>query len=224
MKNSFKTLNETIIRCRLCPRLVVYRETEPKRASFADEEYWRKPVPGFGDPDAWLVIIGLAPAAHGGNRTGRVFTGDESGRFLFQGLYLEGLANQPTSLYRGDGLQLIGGYITAAVKCFPPDNKPTHQECINCSQYLENELFLLKNATTVLALGRLGFDAYKKYAKTRGAIVKGVNFGFGASYSLDGLPKLYASYHPTPRNTNTGTLTMDMFRGLLRRIKEERCG
>lgn len=174
---SLRTLNQTIIHCRLCPRLVAYRESVPPRASFKDQIYWRKPIPGFGDPNAWLLLLGLAPAAHGGNRTGRVFTGDESGRFLFQQLYDEGFANQPNSDHRDDGLELTGCYLTASVKCAPPQNKPLPSECLNCSQYLDQELLLLKNLKAVVALGRLAFDAYKKQMKQRGFNTTGMTFG-----------------------------------------------
>lgn len=209
------------MRCKLCPRLVAYRETVPVRASFKHETYWRKPIPGFGDPNGRILFIGLAPAAHGGNRTGRIFTGDESGRFLFQCLYDEGLSNQPTSISRDDDLQMHDCYLTATVKCAPPQNKPTPQECVNCSQYLENEFYLLQNVQAIVALGKYAFDAVKKYAAAKGVSVKGMEFSFGASYELGSLGRLYASYHPSPQNTYTKVLTEEMFRGLLQKVKKE---
>lgn len=212
-------LREEIIHCRLCPRLVAFREAVPPHPSYKDQIYWRKPLPGFGDPNAWLLITGLAPAAHGGNRTGRVFTGDGSGKFLISALYEEGFANQPNSDSIDDGLQLFGTYITAAVKCVPPDNKPSKEEIITCHRYYQRELELLTNVTHVLALGKLAFDAFLLYAKMRGFNVRGCKFFHGACYRWEGLPTLFASYHPTPRNTNTGTLTKEMFRELLQGIR-----
>lgn len=216
---SFSDLEEKVIHCRLCPRLVHFREHVPARASFKDEPYWRKPIPGFGDPNAWLLIVGLAPAAHGGNRTGRIFTGDDSGRFLYHALYEEGFASQPLSEYKDDGLTLKGCYITAAVKCAPPQNKPAPKECLNCSRYLHKELYLLKKLKAVLALGRLAFDAYRKFAKLEGEDISHFHFKHGGHYKLKNLPPLYASYHPSPQNVNTGKLTDEMFRKVLRNLK-----
>src|SRR5712691_1264065 len=150
---TIEELNRKVTECRICERLTRYRELVPPRKSFAGSAYWRKPVPSFGDPDAWLMIVGLAPAAHGGNRTGRVFTGDESGRFLVEALHATGFANQPVSISRDDGLVLTGCYIMAAVKCVPPDNKPAPHEFANCRGYLVNEMKLLTRATHVLTLG-----------------------------------------------------------------------
>lgn len=220
--SSLRSLNNDVIDCRRCPRLVEYRETVPPRASFANQIYWRRPNPGFGDPSAWLLLTGLAPAAHGGNRTGRVFTGDDSGRFLFRCLYEEGIANQPTSESIDDGLQLYHTYITAAVKCAPPQNKPTVQEFKNCHIYYQNEIRLLKNLTHVLALGKLAFDAFLVYVRLQGHSTRGWRFGHGVCYKTEGFPTLYASYHPTPRNVNTGTLTMQMFREVLQEIKKDK--
>lgn len=215
-------LNNDVIGCRLCPRLVEYRETAPPRAAFKDQTYWRKPVPGFGDPDAWLLILGLAPAANGGNRTGRIFTGDNSGRFLYKALYEEGFANQATWESADDGLILKGCYLTAIVKCAPPQNKPLPQEFKNCSRYWHEELRLLKNAVSVLALGKHAFDAYKAYVKSQGENVRDLVFKHGAGYSIENMPTLYASYHPSQQNTFTGVLTETMFRGLLGKIKNDR--
>jgi len=221
VKHLLRTLNQTIIQCRLCPRLVAYRESVSPRTSFKDETYWRKPIPGFGDPKAWLLLVGLAPAAHGGNRTGRIFTGDESGRFLFHNLYEVGFANQPNSDHRDDGLELTGCYITAMVKCAPPQNKPLPQECRNCSQYLNSELKLLPHLKAVIALGKYAFDAFKIQAKQRGANVSGMKFTHGARYELPGLPTLYGCYHPSPQNTYTGIFTNDMFQELLETVKQQ---
>lgn len=222
MQDSFKKLQEQVICCRRCPRLVKFRETVPARASFKDETYWRRPVPGFGDPNAWLLILGLAPAAHGGNRTGRIFTGDESGRFLFHALYKAGLSNQPLSESPDDGLKLIGCYITAAVKCAPPQNRPLPQEFFNCSSYLANELLLLKKLKAVLALGKFAFDSYLHFIERLGEKRKGCTFSHGAECRFDGFPMLIGSYHPSPQNTYTGKLTEKMFISLLDAIKKEK--
>jgi uracil-DNA glycosylase family 4 len=221
VERTFEELKEKIISCRLCPRLVSYREGVPPRASFVRQKYWRRPVPGFGSPSAWLVIIGLAPAAHGGNRTGRVFTGDESGRFLVEALHSAGLANQPYSVSRKDGLQFYGCYVTAAVKCAPPNNRPTPEEFRNCSVYLQNEMYLLRRAKAVLTLGHEAFKAYAKFVASKGDPKVRLKFAHGKRYQIRGSATLYASYHPTPRNTYTGKLTKKMLVSLLERIKEE---
>lgn len=213
-----KTLNEQVIHCRLCPRLVVFRESVPARASFAKEEYWRRPVPGFGDPKARLLITGLAPSMHGGNRTGRIFTGDPSADFLFKGLYRAGFANQSTSEHRDDGLKLKGCYITAAVKCCPPVHKPTGVEIKTCSRYYHEEIQLLTALTDVLVLGKTALDAFLSYAKTNGYETKGCVFKFGACYSV-GPFRLWICYHPSPQNTYTGKFTEKMFTDLLGEIK-----
>lgn len=210
-----------IIQCRLCPRLVAYREGVRPRASYASQEYWRKPVPGFGDLSGKILIIGLAPASHGGNRTGRIFTGDASSRFLVKALYRAGFANQPISESRDDGLLYSGCYVTAALKCSPPGDKPTSKEFVNCSPYLEQEISLLVNLRAVVALGALAFRSYLDYLGRRGVNVRGVTFSHGRSYSFEGLPRLYASYHPSPRNTNTGKLTQRMLVGLFKMVRRE---
>lgn len=219
MADSFKKLNEEVCRCRLCPRLVEFRETVPAKNIYANETYWRKPVPGFGDRQAWLMLLGLAPAPHGGNRTGRPFTGDLSGDFLIRSLYAEGFANQPYSRHWDDGLELKGCYMTPAVKCVPPAHKPTPLEQRNCAPYLHREIALLKNLKIVLALGRLAFHAYLSFLKSHGVLTAGIQFKHGSFYRFESWPTLVACYHPTPRNTNTGTLTREMFEGLLRQIK-----
>lgn len=208
-------LNREVIACTRCPRLVAYREqiARDKRRAYRDHEYWGKPVPGFGDPDARVLIMGLAPGAHGSNRTGRPFTGDASGKFMFPVLYETGFANQPNATDREDGLQLNDLYITAAVRCAPPDNKPTTQELANCSIFLDREMAGLSKVKVVVALGQIGFDAYLNYLKrrellsSRGAYL----FKHGASYQLPDGKVLLASYHPSNQNTQTGKLTREMF-------------
>ena len=217
-------LNERIARCRKCPRLVVYRGTvaREKRPSFRNWEYWGKPVPGFGDPGAKLLILGLAPAAHGANRTGRMFTGDRSGDFLYQALYRTGFANQPTSKHAGDGLQLLNAYISAVVRCAPPANQPLPSELANCRPYFEQELELLR-PRAVLALGSIAMRAYLGILKRNARIQSFAPFwfGHGASYWFgDELPKLFASYHPSQQNTFTGKLTAGMLEDVLRGIRE----
>jgi len=220
---NYRTIEEVsleVVSCRRCKRLVSYRESLPARASYSLEEYWRRPVAGYGDPNARLIIIGLAPAAHGGNRTGRVFTGDESGRFLVSSLHEAGYSNQPTSESRGDGLVLFDCYITAAVKCAPPQNRPTREEFENCSSYLEAELSLLVRAESVLTLGGQAFSSFLRHAGKNGGRVRGLKFTHGGRYVIPGFPPLYASYHPSPRNTYTGKLTKRMLVTLLQRIRK----
>lgn len=217
-----KRLGETIVACRSCPRLVSFRENVPARAAFRNQEYWRKPLPGFGDPEAWLMVIGLAPAAHGGNRTGRLFTGDESARFLMRALHKAGFANQPTSSSKDDGLRLTGCYITAAVRCVPPDNRPAPKEFANCSRYLDREFEILTDLRAVVALGQLAFKAYLDYARSRGHGVSGVKFSHGVRIGFQGIPRLYGSYHPSPRNTYTGKLSEAMLVEVLERARADR--
>jgi uracil-DNA glycosylase len=211
---------------------------------YRDWEYWGKPIPSFGDPQAELLILGLAPAAHGGNRTGRIFTGDRSGDFLYRSLYEAGFANQPQSRQRGDGLELKSCYITAALRCAPPGNKPLPEELRNCQPYLEAELHLLKEVRAVLALGRIAFDTYLRLAlrpalrrtALRDPAVRGTDdhreeaerfpprssfrFAHGASYEIPGgFPRLFASYHPSQQNTQTGKLTPDMMHAVLEDIR-----
>ncbi len=214
-------LEKDVVSCAACPRLVNFRETVKSKKRFKDQIYWRKPVPGFGDDNAWLLIVGLAPAAHGGNRTGRVFTGDESGNFLIKALYETGFSNKPISVSKDDGLKLTGCYLTAAVKCVPPDNKPTTLEMKNCGIFLKREIHLLLHVKAVLTLGRFAFYAYLDSVKDLFLTKQKFDFYHGATYRILGLPTLYASYHPTPRNTHTGTLTKKMLVDLLNRIKKE---
>jgi uracil-DNA glycosylase family 4 len=208
-------LNREVVACARCPRLVVYRENiaREKKRAYRDWEYWGKPVPGFGDPHARVLIIGLAPGAHGSNRTGRPFTGDSSGKFMYPVLHETGFASQATSTTRDDGMRLTNLYITAAVRCAPPDNKPLPQELAECSCFLDRELDGLKDVEVVVALGRIGFDAYLNYAKRRDLIggKKAYIFKHGASYRMPDGKVLLASYHPSNQNTQTGKLTREMF-------------
>jgi uracil-DNA glycosylase len=213
--NWLAILNAEIVSCTRCPRLVIYREqiAREKRRAYQSWEYWGKPVPGFGDPSARLVIVGLAPGAHGSNRTGRPFTGDASGNFMYPVLYETGFANQPNATDRGDGLVLRDMYITAAVRCAPPDNKPLPQELANCAPYLDRELEGLSRAKVIVALGKIGFDAYLNSLKRRGIVDRKSAFVFqhGAKYKMPDGRFLLASYHPSNQNTQTGKLTRKMF-------------
>ena len=215
MQNWLTVLNSEVVACVQCPRLVVYREqiAREKRRAYKDWEYWAKPVPGFGDPDARVLIIGLAPGAHGSNRTGRPFTGDSSGNFMYPVLHETGFANQPTATKRDDGLVLKNIYITAAARCAPPANKPLPEELANCSAYLDRELQGLKKVKLIVALGRIGFEAYLNYLKRRGVITRKAEYLFqhGAKYKLPDGRTLLASYHPSNQNTQTGKLTRSMF-------------
>jgi uracil-DNA glycosylase family 4 len=221
--NWLKVLNAEVVACTRCPRLVAYREqiAREKRRAYRDCEYWGKPVPGFGDPNAAVLVLGLAPGAHGSNRTGRPFTGDSSGNFMYPVLYETGFANQPTATARGDGLVLTNLYITAAARCAPPDNKPLPQELANCAPYLERELQGLKRLRVIVALGKIGFDAYLGYLKRRGIIASKAPYVFahGACYAMPNGVTLLASYHPSNQNTNTGKLTRAMFVKIFEKAK-----
>jgi uracil-DNA glycosylase len=217
-------LDGEIVVCRKCPRLVRYREdiAREKRLAFRNWDYWGKPVPGFGDPHAKLLILGLAPAAHGANRTGRMFTGDRSGDFLYEALYRAGFASQPHSVHRDDGLALENAYISATVRCAPPENKPLPEELQNCRPYFERELEILR-PRAVLALGGIAMRAYLGLLKDLGRIRSAAEFPFthGASYAIDGdLPRLFASYHPSQQNTFTGRLTQAMLARVLADIRQ----
>ena len=212
--DTFERLTSDIIACRKCPRLVRYREAvaRTKRASFRDWTYWGRPVPGFGDPRARMLVLGLAPAAHGGNRTGRVFTGDRSGEWLYRALHRAGFANQPTSESRDDGLALHDCYIAAAVRCAPPQNKPTVSEFVRCQPYLERTIALLPNLRVVVALGAVAMNSFLRAWQVLGHEVGSPKprFRHAGTWSL--LPiTLIASYHPSQRNTQTGLLTEAMF-------------
>ena len=203
-----------MIACRKCPRLVAWREqvAREKRRAFRDHEYWGKPVPGFGDPQARVLVVGLAPAAHGGNRTGRMFTGDSSGDFLYRALHRAGFANQPTARDRNDGLALIDVYIAAVCRCAPPDNRPTSQEIANCLPYLAQELVLLDRVQVIVALGRIAFDNALRLYRDQGQRLAKFTFAHNAVHRLgEGLPWLVASYPPSRQNTQTGRLTEAMF-------------
>ncbi|MGH9186173.1 MAG: uracil-DNA glycosylase, partial [Acidimicrobiales bacterium] len=215
--DSLRRLEAEIAHCRTCPRLVAWRElvARDKRAAFRAWDYWGRPVPGFGDPEAHLLIVGLAPAAHGGNRTGRVFTGDRSGDFLYASLYRCGYANQPTSEHRDDGLRLDGCWITAAVKCAPPANKPTPAERDNCRPYLEREFALLPALRVVVALGRFGWDAVCAHERVRPRPA----FGHGAEVELPSARILLGSYHPSQQNTFTGKITDAMLDVVFQRAR-----
>src|SRR5262250_1954104 len=221
--NEVQQLHRTIIACRKCPRLVRWRElvarNPPRR--HRDEKYWARPLPGFGEPDARLLIIGLAPAAHGGNRTGRIFTGDRSGDWLYGALHAAGFANQPDSIHRNDGLKLMDCYITAAVRCAPPDNKPLPSELANCSEYLDRELALLRKIKVVVALGRIGFEAYLAHLRRTKVLSRttGLSFRHAAHYQLPNGVLLLASYHPSNQNTATGKLTAEMLEAIFRSAK-----
>ncbi|MGB9431280.1 MAG: uracil-DNA glycosylase [Candidatus Acidiferrum sp.] len=222
-EKALKLIAEEVCDCRKCPRLVKYREkvSREKRRAYREWEYWGHGVPGFGDSEAKLFILGLAPAAHGGNRTGRVFTGDRSGDFLYKALYRAGFANQPTSLHRQDGLQLRNAYIAAAVRCAPPANKPLLSEIVNCRGYLRRELEFLRPAA-ILALGKIAWDAYLEILKRDDKIASraAYKFGHGAEVEIaSDLPRLFGVYHPSQQNTQTGRVTEAMYAQVLKRIR-----
>jgi uracil-DNA glycosylase len=222
-ETGLRVLDEEIIRCRRCPRLVEYREkvAREKRRAFRECTYWGRPVPGFGDPCAKLFILGLAPGAHGSNRTGRMFTGDRSGEFLFAALHKAGFANRATWLRADDGLELKNAYIAAAVRCAPPANKPLPSEILLCRGYLEQELALLR-PKVVLALGKIAWDAYLDILKSEGVIASRAKYVFahGAVAKLpDNGPRLVGAYHPSQQNTQTGRVTLAMYAVLLRKLQ-----
>ena len=222
--NTLRVLNQEIVACRRCPRLVEYREeiARTKRRAYRDWTYWGRPVPAFGDAEARLVIIGLAPAAHGANRTGRMFTGDRSGDFLYEQLYRAGFANQSQSKRADDGLVLRHALISAAIRCAPPANKPLPEEIQNCLPYLERELELIR-PRAILALGGIALNTYLDLLKRQGVIASRAAFPFshGASFALPGdLPQLFAAYHPSQQNTQTGRLTPAMFARVLTKIRK----
>ncbi len=211
-------LRQQVVECRRCPRLVAWREqvAREKRAAFRDQTYWGRPVPGFGDPAARLLILGLAPAAHGGNRTGRIFTGDRSGDWLFASLWRTGFANQPTSVSRDDGMELADCYITAPVKCAPPDNKPLPAERANCAPWLDAELALLPTIRVVVALGAYAWDETLRHL---GPVRPKPRFGHGAEAALPDDRTLLGSYHVSQQNTNTGRLTEPMLDAVFGRAR-----
>jgi len=223
-KKEWQKFHESVISCRKCSRLVAWREqvARDKTKRFADWEYWGKPIPGFGDPLARLWIIGLAPAAHGGNRTGRIFTGDRSGDWLFRALYKAGFANQPDSISRDDGLQLTDCYISAIVRCAPPGNKPSAEEIRNCLPYLHHEFKLLTRLKVILCLGQLSFTHTLRMLEEMGfgPFKPRPKFAHGLEIKLSDTLTLMTSYHPSQQNTFTRVLTEEMFDEVFRRVKE----
>jgi uracil-DNA glycosylase family 4 len=221
--DELEALSREVTSCRRCPRLVAWREqvAHAKRAAYMNEEYWGRPLPGFGDPGAKVLVLGLAPAAHGGNRTGRIFTGDRSGDWLFAALYRAGLANQPTSVARDDGLTLRGCYVTAAVRCAPPANRPLPSERDNCMPYLVRELSLLASVSVIVTLGGFAWDVALKSLTALGATVPRPRprFGHGATVELDRWT-LIGCYHPSQQNTFTGKLTQEMMDQVFTRARE----
>ncbi|MBI1963626.1 MAG: uracil-DNA glycosylase [Candidatus Rokubacteria bacterium] len=222
-RTALARLDARIVRCVRCPRLVAHREgaaaAPPRR--YRGQRYWARPLPGFGDPRARLLLVGLAPAAHGGNRTGRLFTGDRSGDWLFDALHHAGFANQPTSRDRRDGLRLRDAWITAAIRCAPPANKPTPREMARCEPFLLEELRLLSRVRVVVGLGRIGWQAYLRARRARGAARprRRPAFGHGAITTFEDGVTLIASYHPSQQNTFTGKLTRPMLRAVFRKAR-----
>ncbi|MEM0158084.1 MAG: uracil-DNA glycosylase [Thermoplasmataceae archaeon] len=214
-------LNRELLKCVKCQRLVVFREEiSQKYSSVSGEKFWAKPVPGYGDIGGRLMVLGLAPAARGGNRTGRVFTGDKSAQFLVSCLHKAGFANQPTSTAVNDGLLYLDTYVTAAVKCVPPENKPDRDEMINCLYYLNAELKLMKNLKVILVLGKVAFDSLKMAMSGMGLDVRSLRFQHGSAAEV-GRWKIFCSFHPSPRNVNTGKLNEEQFMEILTRIRSE---
>ena len=206
MLRKFYKLNKTIIKCNKCPRLVKFRKkiAKKKRKQYLNEKYWGKPITGFGDISGKILLVGLAPAAHGGNRTGRVFTGDRSADFLYKCLHKAKMSNQPTSENNNDGLKLYNTYVTTALKCVPPGDKPTSKELMTCFRYFKEEIDLLKNVKIIIALGKIAFDACLTFYKENYNFNnKKYTFIHGAKYKLPDKKILISSYHPSPRNVNT---------------------
>jgi len=216
-------IRNKIISCKRCPRLVEFRTkiAKEKRKSYMDWDYWGKPVPGYGDDNSKLLILGLAPAAHGGNRTGRVFTGDKSADFLFKCMHAAGLSNQAESIAFDDGLKL-NGFMSVAVKCVPPGDKPTAEERNNCASHLANEIECLHNMKIVIGLGKIGFESFLHYTrKSHDIKMKDFPFKHGVGYELPSGVTLYGAYHPSPRNVNTKRITFDMMVKFLKKLKNE---
>jgi uracil-DNA glycosylase family 4 len=222
--NSWRDMNEEIITCRKCPRLVTWREevSRTKRSAFRDWNYWGKPVPGFGDAEAKILVVGLAPGAHGSNRTGRMFTGDASGEFLYPSLYRAGFSNQPHATHRDDGLRLLNLYITALCRCVPPGNKPERGEILNCRPNLLGEITMLTHLQGIVVLGRMAFEnIIQIYREIYGIQIRD-HFHHGGFRKMGaGMPWLLASYHPSRQNTQTKRLTVEMFDMIWRIAKEK---
>ena len=221
MTNDFEKLENLIVSCKKCPRLVGFRNkiAKEKRKQYIYEEYWGKPITGFGDPKARILFVGLAPAAHGGNRTGRVFTGDRSSDFLYKCLYKAKLSNQPNSDHRNDGLKLKDIFITTALKCVPPGDKPTKKELNTCFKFFNNEIEYLKNLKIVVALGKIAFDACIEFYKKHYKIDSNVKFGHSKFFKLPNNILLVGSYHPSPRNVNTGRINVNKMTNLFIKVK-----
>jgi len=225
LASKLQVLTSEIVECERCPRLRAHCRAvgEVKRRAYLDWDYWAKPVPGFGDPHARVLVIGLAPGAHGANRTGRMFTGDRSGDFLYRALYETGFASQPNAESRDDGLRLTGLYISAAARCAPPDNKPEREELARCRTYLEREIALLRDVRVVVALGGIAFQTYLAILRDQGAIKSMGAFKFGHNVVYRpgaGLPVLIGSYHPSQQNTSTRKLTREMLREVFERARD----
>jgi uracil-DNA glycosylase family 4 len=223
LKDELEKLQSTVISCQKCPRLIDHLKEvsnhKPKR--YRDWDYWSKPLPSFGDPEARVLIVGLAPAANGGNRTGRMFTGDRSGEWLFNALYEFGFANQPNSLRRDDGFKLINCYITATIRCAPPGNKPLPEEIENCRPYFLSELDLLENVKVIIPLGQIAFIQTLKSLRLKGLEIPPLSFGHGKVYPLPNGQTIITTYHPSQQNTQTGKLTKPMFHRIFKLVREK---
>ena len=222
MSNNISQLNNKIIKCRSCTRLIKFRKKilKKKRKQYINEKYWGKPITGFGDINGEMLFVGLAPAAHGGTRTGRVFTGDKSSDFLYKCLFKANISNQINSDHINDGLKLKNAYITAALKCVPPEDKPLKKELDNCSNFFNNEIELLKNLKVIVCLGKIAFDACKYFYKKKINLDQKIKFGHGKIYSLKNGIKLVGCYHPSPRNVNTGRINENKMVRLFQKIKD----
>tara|TARA_Y100000817_G_scaffold188304_1_gene147092 strand:+ start:97 stop:771 length:675 start_codon:yes stop_codon:yes gene_type:complete len=222
MSNNISQLNNKIIKCRSCTRLIKFRKKilKKKRKQYINEQYWGKPITGFGDINGEMLFVGLAPAAHGGTRTGRVFTGDKSSDFLYKCLFKANISNQINSDHINDGLKLKNAYITAALKCVPPEDKPLKKELDNCSNFFNNEIELLKNLKVIVCLGKIAFDACKYFYKKKINLNQKIKFGHGKIYSLKNGIKMVGCYHPSPRNVNTGRINEKKMVRLFQKIKD----
>ena len=222
MNHNISLLNNKIIKCRLCPRLINFRNkiVKNKRKQFLKEKYWAKPITGFGDSNGNILFVGLAPAAHGGTRTGRVFTGDKSSDFLYKCLHKANISNQSNSDHVNDGLKLNKAYITTALKCVPPEDKPLKKELDNCSRYFEKEINNLRNLKVIVALGKIAFDACKYFYQKQFNLGKEIKFGHGKVFKLENGVSLVGCYHPSPRNVNTGRINEKKMVSLFNKIKK----